>query len=65
MCSRINVLKVPQALESRSPSHQSLWHVDFPVDPLQGCSSLSVVEFNGFQVSMRQKNKSANPAFIQ
>ncbi len=50
---------------SLSPSHQSLWHFVLPMDQLKGCSFSSAKDFNSFQVSMRQENKSANPAFIQ
>lgn len=47
-----------------SPSHQSLWHFALPLDQLKGCSFYSAKDLNSFQVSMRQGNKSANPAFI-
>lgn len=46
-------------------SHQSPWHVDFPRDQVQSCHFSSTRHFNRPQVSMRQGNKSANPAFIQ
>lgn len=53
------------ALWRLSLSHQSLRHFVLAADQPKDCSFPSAKDFNGFQFSMRQGNKSANPAFIQ